>query len=518
MTGSSMPRLAMHGIRKAFPGVVALDDVSFGCASGEVHALCGENGAGKSTLMKILGGVYQPDAGEIRIDGVAVRFHHPVEARRLGISIIHQELSLLPDRTVAENIFLGMEPARCGVLDRAAMAAGAGRRLRRLGATIAPDRLARGLSIAEQQIVEIAKALIFNTRILVMDEPTAALDDAETGRLFDLVRQLRDEGVAVVFVSHRMQQVFAIADAITVLKDGRHVGTRQGHEIAVDDVVRMMVGRELEDYYPTHRVVEPTPPLLSIRNGGNDLIDGIDLDVNAGEIVVVVGLEGSGKGHLGRALFGAAPFTRGTMTVAGQDCRPATPRDAIGAGIGYVSDDRKAEGLAMHQSVLENALLALRGLGGILAPAGSIERRGRSMTDVLRQIDVRATSYDQQIRLLSGGNQQKTVLARWLALSPPILICAEPTRGIDVAAKAAIYRLLRRYTDSGKGVLVITSDLPEAIGMADRLVVMHGGRIVGGLPAGATEEQVMAVATGHAMHSDMMHSDMTAGRGGVAWP
>jgi ribose transport system ATP-binding protein len=492
------PRFEMRGIRRTFPGVVALDDVSFACAAGEVHALCGENGAGKSTLIKILGGVYQPDAGEIRIDGVPVRFHHPIESRRLGISIIHQELSLLPERTVAENIFLGMEPGRWGLLDRGAMQAGAAERLHRLGAAIATDCLVRDLSIAEQQIVEIAKALIFNARILVMDEPTAALDDAETERLFALVRQLRDDGVAIVFVSHRMLQVFAIADIITVLKDGRRVETRRRDQVTIDDVVRMMVGRALGDYYPPHRQAPAgTAPILSLSGAGNAVLDGIDLDLRGGEIAVAVGLEGSGKGQLCRAIFGATPFSRGEMTVNGRRCRPATPEEAVRAGIGYISDDRKAEGLALHQPVIENALLALRGLGRLLTRPAAVRPRGLGMEAVLREIDVRARSYEQQIRLLSGGNQQKTVLARWLALSPPILLCAEPTRGIDVAAKAAIYRLLRRYADAGHAVLVVTSDLPEAVGVADRLLVMHGGRLVGELPAGASEEQVMAMATGH---------------------
>jgi ribose transport system ATP-binding protein len=491
------PRFEMRGIRRSFPGVVALDDVSFSCAAGEVHALCGENGAGKSTLIKILGGVYQPEAGEIRIDGGPVRFHHPLAARRLGISIIHQELSLLPERTVAENIFLGMEPGRWGLLDRAAMMAGAEERLGRLGAVIAADCPARALSIAEQQIVEIAKALVFKARILVMDEPTAALDDAETERLFALVRQLRDEGVAIVFVSHRMPQVFAIADVITVLKDGRRVDTRKRVEVTVDDVVRMMVGRELGDYYPPHRSAATAAPVLSLRGAGNDFLDGIDLELRAGEIAVAVGLEGSGKGQLCRAIFGASPFSRGTMAVSGRPCRPDTPEEAVHAGIGFVSDDRKAEGLALHQSVIENALLALRGLGRLLAAPAAARRRGRDMEETLRAIDVRAQSYQQPIRLLSGGNQQKTVLARWLALSPALLLCAEPTRGIDVAAKAAIYQLLRRYADAGKAVLVVTSDLAEAIGIADRLLVMHAGRLAGELPAGADEEEVMALATGH---------------------
>ncbi len=493
------PRFEMLGIRRSFPGVVALDNVSFACAAGEVHALCGENGAGKSTLIKILGGVQLPDAGEIRIDGVPVHFHHPLEARRRGISIIHQELSLLPDRSVAENIFLGMEPGRWGMLDSGAMAAGAQQRLARLGVDIAPDCPARDLSIAEQQLVEIAKALVFDARILVMDEPTAALDDAETDRLFTLVRQLRSEGVAIVFVSHRMPQVFAIADTITVLKDGRLVGTRARKQVTIDDVVKMMVGRELKDYYPPHGK-NAQRALLSVRGGGNDEIDGIDLDLHAGEIVCLLGLEGSGKGSVGRALFGAAPFTRGEMRVGERDGLPETPHQAIAAGIGYVPDDRKAEGLALQQSVVENALLALRGLAYLMAPPRSARPQSQDMEDVLRELDVRAPSYAQQIRLLSGGNQQKTVLARWLALSPLILVCAEPTRGIDVAAKAAIYHLLRSYADSGKSVLVITSDLPEAIGIADRLVIMHGGRMVGELGAGASEEAVMTLATGHAAH------------------
>jgi ribose transport system ATP-binding protein len=496
------PRFEMLGIRRTFPGVVALDDVSFACAAGEVHALCGENGAGKSTLMKILGGVYQPDAGEIRIDGQPVRLHHPLEARRLGISIVHQELSLLPDRTVADNIFLGAEPARWGLVDRARMIAGAEQWLQRFGSHIAAEAYARDLSIAEQQIVEIAKALIFNASILVMDEPTAALDDAETDHLLSLIRQLRAEGVAIVFISHRLPQVFAIADTITILKDGRRVSTKPRDLVSADEVVSQMVGRELHDYYPPHRAVARAHPVLTVRGGGNDVIDGIELDLYPGEIVAVAGLEGSGKGQLARAVFGAVPFTRGAMTVNGQDCRPTAPREAIAAGIGYVSDDRKAEGLLLRQSVLENALLAVRGLARMLSPPGSAGPRQGGIVDILREVDVRTPTYAQQIRLLSGGNQQKTILARWLALAPSILVCAEPTRGIDVAAKAAIYHLLRAYADAGKAVLVVTSDLPEAIGIADRLVVMHEGRIVGELPAGTAEEAVIALATGHRLAQD----------------
>jgi ribose transport system ATP-binding protein len=489
--------LSASGVVKRYGGITALHGVDFAVHPGQVHVLIGENGAGKSTLMKILAGIEAPTEGSLSIDGVPVQLNGVRDAARRGIGMVHQELNLCPNLTVAENIFLlGSGSA---LLDKDGEHEAARGLLARLRQTIDPDRRVDTLSIGEQQIVEIAKALIHNTRILVMDEPTAALDDAETERLFALVRQLRDEGVAIVFVSHRMPQVFAIADAITVLKDGRRVGTGRRNELAVADVVRMMVGRELKDYYPPHRPAHRAEPLLSIRGGVNGAVDGIDFDLHAGEIVVAVGLEGSGKDQLARAIFGAAPFSRGVMTVQGRACRPTSPQEAIRAGIGYVSDDRKAEGLALHQSVMENAMLALRGLGHLFASPKSAGPRDRAMDEILREIDVRAASYEQQVGLLSGGNQQKTVLARWLALSPPILLCAEPTRGIDVAAKTAIYHLLRRYADSGKGVLVITSDLPEAIGVADRLVVMHSGSIVGQLAADAREEEVMAMATGHRM-------------------
>ncbi|HEY1723135.1 MAG TPA: sugar ABC transporter ATP-binding protein [Magnetospirillaceae bacterium] len=494
------PRFEMRGIRKTFPGVVALDDVSFSCAAGEIHALCGENGAGKSTLMKVLGGVYKADSGEILLDGKVIHFDHPLAARQHGISIIHQELSLLPDRSVAENIYLGRELGSYGVLDRAAMNAGAEKWLKRFECRFTAGQLAGSLSIAEQQIVEIAKALNFNAQILVMDEPTAALDEAETDRLLAFVRELRAEGVAIVFISHRMPQVFAIADTVTVLKDGKRVGSYPRSQITPDQIVRQMVGRELKDYYPARpTTAKRAAPILSMRGGGNDAIDGIDFDLSPGEIVAIAGLEGSGKGGLARAIYGAQPLTRGTMRIADKDVQVHSPREAIGLGIGYVSDDRKAEGLALQQSVTENALLAMRGIVSLFSSPKSKRVKALGIDRILGQVDVRAANYDQRIGSLSGGNQQKAVLARWLALSPPILICSEPTRGIDVAAKAAIYHLLRSYADNGKAVLVVTSDLPEAIGIADRLVVMHEGRIVGELPAGAREEDVVALAAGHTM-------------------
>lgn len=492
------PRFAMRGIRKTFPGVVALDGVGFACRAGEIHALCGENGAGKSTLMKVLGGVYRPDAGEIAIDGRPVVFSHPAEARRAGISIIHQELSLLPDRTVAENVFMGLEPVRGLLLDRRALRQRTAALLARLQAGIDPETLVRDLSIAEQQIVEIAKALAVEARILVMDEPTAALDDREAERLMALIRQLRAEGVAIVYISHRMPEVFALADMVTVLKDGRHVTTAPSDELTPDEVVRLMVGRALSDYFPPRpEPLSDAPLLLSLADGGNDVLEGITLRLHAGEILCIAGLEGSGKAELARALIGAAPFTRGRMEVAGQSVIPRSPREAIRAGIGYLPDDRKRDGLALQQSVLDNAMLTLRGMAAMLARPLGRSAQPEAVERLLRAVDVRAAGWDQEMRQLSGGNQQKTIVARWLARSPKILIFAEPTRGIDVAAKAQIYRLMRDFVAEGRGIIVISSDLQEVIGIADRILVMHDGRIVGERPAGTSEEEIALLATGH---------------------
>jgi ribose transport system ATP-binding protein len=497
MSDAGAPRFEMRGIRKVFPGVVALDGVSFACRAGEIHALCGENGAGKSTLMKVLGGVYAPDGGEILVDGAAARFAHPAAARAAGISIIHQELSLLPDRSVAENIHLGIEPVRRFRLDRAAMREGARSLLARLSSDLDPDTPARDLTIAEQQTVEIAKALAVDARILVMDEPTAALDDVEAARLLQLVRDLKDAGVAVVYISHRMPEVFAIADTVTVLKDGRHVATRPRAETGADEVVRLMVGRPLSDYYPPRPTDPPGDPVLRVEGGGNALLAEIDLVVRRGEIVAVAGLEGSGKTALARAVVGAEPFLSGRMWIGAKEARPASVRAALSRGLGLVPEDRKRDGLALMQSVRDNGLLARRGLAGLFSRPNGKAVGAAEIDGILAAVDVRAVSWEQEIRLLSGGNQQKAILARWLACDPQLLVFAEPTRGVDVAAKAAIYRLMRDFAARGRGILVATSDLPEALGLADRILVMRAGRIVGERPGGATEEEVMALATGH---------------------
>ncbi len=490
------PALDMRAISKSFPGVRALDGVDFDCQAGEVHALCGENGAGKSTLMKILGAVYRPDSGQLRIGGKITDFRHPREARAAGISIVHQELSLMPFRTVAENVFAGQEPTRYGILDRKRMERRTQELLRRLGSSLSPSTQVSALSIAEQQLVEIAKALLLDATVLVMDEPTAALDDRDARALLQLVSKLRAEGVAIVYISHRMPEVMAIADRVTVLKDGRKVWTRPRRDVEIDAIVTAMVGRDINEFFPAAGHADQGDVLLDVSGGGNATLRDIDLRVRAGEIVGVAGLEDSGKAALAQAIFGDDPLTEGSLSVEGSVVSVKSPRQAIAAGIGYLPGDRKREGLVLRQSVRDNALLTLQGMARVFSRP---HRAGltRVETDLaLRNMDVRAGDYAQEIGTLSGGNQQKTIIGRWLAQAPKILIFTEPTRGIDVAAKASIYEIMRRLADSGRAIVMVSSDLPEVVGVSDRIVVMHQGRISGELDRGASEEAVMALALG----------------------
>ena len=494
---TTVAALEMSEISKGFPGVRALEAVSFDCRPGEVHAICGENGAGKSTLMKILGGIYRPDAGTLRIGGRAVTFAHPVEARRAGIGIIHQELSLLPDRSVAENIYLGIEPVRRGVIDRAALQAGARKLLERLGSAIPIEARAGDLSVAGQQIVEIAKALALDPAILVMDEPTAALDDADASRLLDLVRRLRGQGVALIYVSHRLPEIAAVSDRVTVLKDGRRVATDRATAMPPQRLVRLMVGRDLAEFFPPRAAGPPGEVLLELRGCGNATLADIDLEVRRGEIVGVAGLEGSGKSELARAIFGDAPFTRGEMRFEGRSLAPRSARRGIVEGIGLLPDDRKREALTLGQSIRDNAALTLRAFASALRRPKAGAMADRVLDSHLNALDVRATRFDGEIGLLSGGNQQKVVIARWLARDPALLIFAEPTRGIDVAAKAAIYQIMRDLAARGRGILMVSSDLPEVVGVSDRIVVLHQGRVAGHCNGGTAEEDVMALAVGH---------------------
>jgi ribose transport system ATP-binding protein len=491
------PVLEMQRISKTFGPIRVLDQISMSSWAGEVHALCGENGAGKSTLMKILSGAYQPNGGAILIEGRPMRFSHPVEARRAGIGVIHQELSLLPHRTVAENIFLGQEQSRGGLIDRRRMQAEATRLLRRLDSSISPRRAAGRLSIAEQQIVEIAKALAMDARILVFDEPTAALDATESEKLFAVIADLRRQGVAVIYISHRMKEVFALADRITVIKDGQRTATAPADQLSPDDVIRAMVGRPLDEFFPPPGSGARSDILLRIAGGANEALSAIDLTVRAGEIVGVAGLEDSGKSALAKAIFGAAPFTAGQIALPDGEGAATTPREGTRRGIAYLSDDRKAEGLGLRQSLRDNAALVLRGIGAALAAPWRAECARDRIDALFRQVEVRAAGYDLPVNALSGGNQQKVVIARWLASGARLWVVAEPTRGIDVGAKAKIYRILRDFAEAGGAVLMVSSDLAEIIGLSDRILVMANGTIAGELPARASEEQILARALMH---------------------
>jgi ribose transport system ATP-binding protein len=491
------PLLALRGIGKSFLGVRVLDGVDLQVRPGEVHAVVGENGAGKSTLMKVVSGVHQPDEGTVEFAGAPRTFRSPREARQAGIGIVYQELTLLPERTVAENVCLGREPLRRGLVDRRAMLSHTAGLLASIGeGSLPPDTRVGRLGVAQQQVVEIVKALSLDARLLIMDEPTAALADHEVDQLYALVRRLQEHGIGVLYVSHRLKEVFDLSSRITVLKDGRAVATLDTADTSADQLVRHMVGRELSSYYPgPAKPQELGPVRLTVRGGGNRKLRGIDLRLRAGEVLGVGGLQGSGRSALARALFGAAPFSTGQVTVDGAPVRLRSPRAAIRAGIAYVSEDRKDEGIVAGQSVLDNALLA----GRAVRP-GRLGRGARTarVRELLAAVELRSAGEDQEIRFLSGGNQQKVVLARWLALAPGILLFDEPTRGIDVGAKSAIHDLVRRLARDGAAVLMVSSELPELLGMSDRIIVMSDGRIAGELPAGATEEDVVALAVGTA--------------------
>jgi ribose transport system ATP-binding protein len=489
--------LQMEGIRKSFVGVEVLHGVDLDLHAGEVHAVVGENGAGKSTLMKVLAGAYGADAGTIRIGGEPVVFHHPKAAQTAGIGIVYQEFNLLPDRTVAENVFVGREPVRRGVIDRRAMERATAALLDEVGETsFGPRTPVRRLAVAQQQVVEIVKARSLDARILVLDEPTAALADHEVELLFALVRRLQERGIGILYISHRLREVFALADRITVLKDGSHVKTLRAGETDSGGLVNLMVGRELDGYFPPRADPGALGDVrLAVRDLSTDVLRDVSLQVRAGEIVGMAGLQGSGRTELARAIFGADPLTGGTIELDGKPVRIRSPRAAVKLGLGLITEDRKLEGLALGQSISDNMLLAVR----TVVP-GARRRRSRpglmSVKELATAVDLRAQGPDQEVRFLSGGNQQKVVLAKWLQTQPGILLFDEPTRGIDVGAKAGIHDLIRRLAREGVAVLMISSELPELIGMSDRIVVMHEGAVAGELPAGSGESEIMRLATG----------------------
>jgi ribose transport system ATP-binding protein len=485
--------LEVRGLQKSFFGYRVLEGIDLEVSAGEIHGLVGENGAGKSTLMKILAGVYQPDGGSLRVDGVERRFGHPVQATRAGISTVFQEFNLLPERTVAQNVYLAREPRRGPVVLPSDMT----RRTRELLESLEidsvdPDARVGSLSVAEQQIVEIVKALSYDARIIQMDEPTAALAEHEVALLAGIVRRLSQRGVAVLYVSHRLREIFDLCDRVTVLKDGALVTTAKASELDEQQLVRLMVGRTLSSFFPEKPADHATgPATIELRGAGNHAVDDVSLTVHGGEIVGMAGLQGAGRTEVLDGIAGAVPFTRGSVLVDGVPARLSRPRHAVRRHIAYITEDRKATGLMLDQSVLDNTLAVVRAVRPRDARASRAEAN-RLLTD----LELVARGPDQEVRFLSGGNQQKVILAKWLLTKPRVILFDEPTRGIDVGAKYALYRLMRELASAGHAILMVSSELPELIGMADRILVMHEGRMVAELPSGSSEERILAAASG----------------------
>ncbi|WP_329047135.1 sugar ABC transporter ATP-binding protein [Amycolatopsis sp. NBC_01488] len=491
------PLLEVRGVTKSFGAVAAVDGVSFGLYPGEAHALVGENGAGKSTIVKMLAGVHKPDDGTLLLDGQPVEFGSPADAKAAGIAVIYQEPTLFPDLSVAENIVMGRHPRKgLGRIDRAAIRAEAERLFTRLGVRIDPARPARGLSIADQQIVEIAKALSADARVLVMDEPTAALSRVEVDRLFGVARALREEGAAIMFISHRFEEITELCQRVTIMRDGKHVSTDLVDDVTVDDMVKRMVGRDLDALFPKQDV-EPGAVVLEVEGLAREgVFRDISFSVRAGEIVAFAGLVGSGRSEVVQAVFGVDERDAGVVKVSGKKLKAHSSRAAMAAGMALVPEDRRQQGLIMDLSIERNVTLprsrALSKLGFL---TGASERQeARRWTERLR------TKYRRladPVGTLSGGNQQKVVLAKWLAMAPKVLIVDEPTRGIDVGTKAEVHRLMSALAAEGVAIVMVSSELPEVLGMADRVLVMREGRLVAELPrADATEDAVMFAAMG----------------------
>lgn len=495
----NMPILKMRGICKSFPGVKALQDVTFTLNSGEIHVLLGENGAGKSTLMKILSGVYQKDEGEIEVGGHVIEITNPKTAARQGITIIHQEMNLIPALTVMENIFLGREPASLfGFIDWSTMESLTLKLLGELGTDIVATDIVSNLSIGEQQMVEIAKALSYETKILIMDEPTAALTERETEKLFAIMRKLAASGVGIIYISHRMEELFALSNRITVLRDGTYVGTVETQTAGYDQLIKMMVGRDVAVRFPKQQVAIGRE-LLRVENLTSGEVKDISFRVKAGEIVGVAGLMGAGRTEMARMIFGADHSISGDIYIDGQPKMITCPADAIKAGIGLITEDRKGQGLVLGMSVGQNMTLAALQQycrGSFINDAAEQE----AVAANIAKLNIRTPGADQLVKNLSGGNQQKVVIAKWLETRPKVLIMDEPTRGVDVGAKAEIYNIMTMLAAEGVGIVMISSELPEILGMSDRVLVMHQGRIAGEMPIEeATQEKIMAYATGGAL-------------------
>ncbi|MEP6478404.1 MAG: sugar ABC transporter ATP-binding protein [Rhodoglobus sp.] len=496
-TEQGAPALELSRIAKAFGAVIALTNGTLALRSGSIHALVGENGAGKSTLVKIIAGLYQRDSGEFLLDGASVDFTSTAQSKAAGIAVIYQEPTLFPDLSVTENIFMGRQPTRSlGRIDRKRMRDEAVGLFKRLGVRIDPDRPTLGLSIADQQLIEIAKAISLDAKVLVMDEPTAALSGVEVDRLFAVARSLRDEGRALLFISHRFDEVFELCDTVTVMRDGAYISTSPIAGTTVDQIVRQMVGRDVSSLFPkTEATIGDAVLVVEGLTQPGEFHD-VSFSVRSGEIVALAGLVGAGRSEIARAIFGVDPYKSGAVTINGKRVPKRNPAAAMALGLALVPEDRRKQGLVLDSSVARNATLAIR---------QSISKLGVFITDRAEntaarvwagRLEVKTSALDTEAGTLSGGNQQKVVLAKWLATNPSLLIVDEPTRGIDVGTKAEVHRLLSELAGRGMAVLMISSELPEVLGMADRVLVVREGRITADIDrADATAESVMFAAT-----------------------
>jgi ABC-type sugar transport system ATPase subunit len=491
------PAVRFSGITKRFPGVVALHDVSFDVAPGSCHAVCGENGAGKSTLGKLLAGIDRPDDGTIEIDGRAVRFGSPAEALAAGVAMVHQELASCSNLSVAENLCLGRLPSRWTIVDRAAMRSRAAELLADIGAGIDPSQPMASLSVAEQQLVQIAAAVGSGARVIVFDEPTSSLSEGEAASLYALVSRLTARGVTLLYVSHRMPEIFRLSDRVTVLRDGEHVATRPTSELDERELVRLMIGRRLEQYFPGHLAAPPGEELLSVSDlACPGKFERISFTLRAGEVLGLAGLVGAGRSEIAKALFGLEPDATGEVRVRGAPVRIRSARDAMRLGIGLVPEDRKLEGLVLSMSALENVTLPL--LESVSSKSWIRKRDERAVAQkYFDRLRVRVASADAPASGLSGGNQQKLVLARWLAAGSRILMLDEPTRGVDVGAKAELHEWIDQLASEGHGILLISSELPELLHLSTRIIVLRQGRIAGEVQReGATQDTLLRMMAG----------------------
>ncbi|HIF9209039.1 TPA: ribose ABC transporter ATP-binding protein RbsA [Photobacterium damselae] len=492
----TQPILALEGIEKAFPGVKALDNACLNVYPGRVMALMGENGAGKSTLMKVLTGIYSKDAGEVRYQGAPVHFHGPRHSQEAGISIIHQELNLIPELTIAENIFLGREKTNAfGGIKWAEMYREADALLKRLNVKHSSRQLLGELSLGEQQMVEIAKALSFKSQVIIMDEPTDALTDTETESLFNVINELRNEGCGIVYISHRLKEIFEICDDITVLRDGKFIGECRVADTDEDGLIEMMVGRRLDEQYPRIAVKHGTT-CLEVKNLTGSGINDVSFTLDRGEILGISGLMGAGRTELMKVIYGALTRESGDVILDGKIINPISPQDGLANGIAYISEDRKGDGLILGLSVKENmSLCALEQLSNGI----KIDQQQEviAVEDFIRLFNIKTPTRDQIIGNLSGGNQQKVAIAKGLMTKPKVLILDEPTRGVDVGAKKEIYQLINQFKADGMSIILVSSEMPEVLGMSDRILVMHEGRISGEFtPEEANQEKLLACAVG----------------------